>query len=81
MPKPIRSASAASARSSCWRRATLRRGDVRNGCGSVGGIHRPAADCPLQQLFLFNENVTDSWKNRYSGTLFLDDITIQSLVN
>lgn len=37
--------------------------------------------CPLQRVFLFNENVTESWRDRYSGSLFLDSVTLQSRVN
>jgi tetratricopeptide (TPR) repeat protein len=55
-------------------------GDVR--AGEVAfDFTVPSADCPLQQVTLFNQHVTESWKNRYGGTLFIDEIAIQAAVN
>ncbi len=36
----------------------------------------PPIDCDLQQITIYNRNLTDSWKNRYSGTLFLHSVAI-----
>ncbi len=36
----------------------------------------PASDCELQQLKISNDNFVESWRNRYSGTLLLHNISI-----
>lgn len=36
----------------------------------------PPTNCDLQQITVYNENLTDSWKNRYSGSLFLHSVAI-----
>jgi hypothetical protein len=38
----------------------------------------PANGCSLQMVRIFNEARTDSWKNRYSGTLYLHRIAISA---
>ena len=55
--------------------------------GSTDGVENmsqfaiPATDCSLQQLYIFNETMPMSWKNRYSGSLHLDSIVISRREN
>ena len=37
----------------------------------------PAQACGLQRFYIFNKNVTDSWKNRYAGTLYLNEVRVE----
>lgn len=36
----------------------------------------PSQDCALQEVNLANRQMTESWRNRYSGTLYLHEIAI-----
>lgn len=36
----------------------------------------PPTRCSLQRLLVYNENLTESWKNRYAGTLYLHRVAI-----
>lgn len=60
--------------------ATFEDGDVRLG-ELAADFTVPPGDCPLQQLFIFNEGVTSSWKNRYRGILLIDSVAIAPVVN
>lgn len=60
--------------------ASFEGGDVRTG-ELAFDFTVPSANCSLQQVTLFNEHITESWKNRYGGTLFIDEIAIQAAVN
>lgn len=42
----------------------------------VRGFHVPPSGCPLQQLYVFNEKMPMSWRNRYTGSLRLDRVAI-----
>ncbi len=36
----------------------------------------PATDCKILLLRIYNENIVESWKNRYSGSLLIHNITV-----
>lgn len=38
----------------------------------------PASDCALQQIIIDNGNLVESWQNRYSGSISLHELQIQS---
>ncbi len=37
----------------------------------------PVTNCDLQQIRIFNGNIVESWKNRYSGSLLLHNVSIK----
>ena len=40
-------------------------------------VSTPQQDCDLQQIVIFNENIVESWQNRYSGSIYLHKIDLQ----
>jgi hypothetical protein len=80
MPQPVSVALSCMGNSRPLAEAVLEGGD-RDVSIAAAGFALPASGCAFQEIALRNGNATETWRNRYSGTLMLHSISVERLAN
>lgn len=74
MPEPLRVVLRCNGRQAALADIVIQPGDAKQTSSATFKI--PSQDCALQEVNLANRQMTESWRNRYSGTLHLHEIAI-----
>lgn len=79
-PKPLQFAMRCVGTNQLLASLPFEEGTIKTRTDSVS-VQIPTQDCALQHIFVFNAQMPMSWRNRYSGTLQLSQVSVSRVEN